>query len=232
MANKIVLLVHHRICQTTLTRQLSKKGFEVCSLQLPEVNEQNETLMEGAIAFLKEHVDAVGVIVESNYGHPAFEGINRDLLDYIDKNYAEKVKKIAYSGTEASLLEALKQFPKMYAVLNSPDESHFNHERMINHKELIKFLKSKKRSRSMVIPSRTQSVPSMTPSSSSCDKELSIKKCFSVSPRDLYAPNFNEEKEKGKEKEKEEEKESDPLVDEETKKLEKICLEDHLFPDF
>lgn len=220
---KIVLLVHHRFCQTVLTSQLSKKGLEVCSFKLPEVDQPSEAWMEkltqDAIEFLKDHADVAGVIVESNYGYPAFEGVNQNLLDYINENYSDKVKKIVYSGTAPSLQKALERFPKMFGVFNGLDEPGFQHEKMIARSGLVEFLKPKKRSRSMVIPYKTKSQSSITPSASSYGDEHSIAKCFSMSPRD-YTPSFNAGESSCS---------SAPSVDEVAEKLKEVSLAEQSF---
>lgn len=233
---KVVLLVHSPVCQLALMSQLARNGFMVHSPPLPAIEkssgEQMNELTLSAVGFLEQHRDADAIIVESNYGYPSFEGFNGKLLNYINDNFDNKERRtkiIAYSGTESSLQAVLKaeEFKKILVMSKTLTKKKFlkklrqakltqDHNRLIDRKEVIDFLKAFLDEQSS--PNRIQRSASIQIGSSAPFCDDFVGKSFSVekipSPLRYYTPS-RDVKVGAK---------SNCLVEEATEKMEKMAL--------
>jgi hypothetical protein len=77
--------------------------------------EQTDAIQENIQESGLKNDDINFFIVESNYGKPADEGINKGLLDFV-LNQFSNAKTIAYSGTTPSLANALIYNPTIFVM--------------------------------------------------------------------------------------------------------------------
>jgi hypothetical protein len=116
----IVLMVHHAFTEHLLNGLFSRiPNIQV--IRIPSqtssksFTEQTEAIQENILKSSLSTDDINFFIVESNYGKPADEGINTELLDFVLSQFPH-ARVIAYSGTTSSLANALIYNPAICAM--------------------------------------------------------------------------------------------------------------------